>query len=174
MNLHTIELNYITSGAIDLILVGLFSQTKARTGSVGWNGVLWRFPCDEDLMKSGWKCQKQKMTGVLGWNGVRWGFMGWRPNEKWIKVPKAKDHRRVVSWWGFFCFFVFLGAYECVGLSFCKLLTLKKLMVLHLCNLCQGDWGAGVWFEFLMIFSNDGLNGNALVVDFEEGWWWRA
>jgi hypothetical protein len=52
-------------------------------------------------MKSGSKCQKQKMTGVLGWNGVQWGFMGWRPNEKRTKVPKAKDHRRVISWWVF-------------------------------------------------------------------------
>jgi hypothetical protein len=42
-------------------------------------------------------------------------------------------------------------------------------MVLHLCNICQGDGGAGVCFEFLMIFSNGGFNGNALVVDFEEG-----
>ncbi len=53
---------------------------------------------------------------------------------------------------------------------FCKLTTLEKLMVLHLCNLCQGDGGAGVCSEFLMIFGNGGFNGNALVVDFEEGW----
>ncbi len=53
---------------------------------------------------------------------------------------------------------------------FCKLMTmLEKLLMTHLCNLCQGDGGAGVCFEFLMTFSNGGLNGNALVVDFEEG-----
>jgi hypothetical protein len=46
---------------------------------------------------------------------------------------------------------------------------LEKLLMTHLCNLCQGDGGAGVCFEFLMTFSNGGLNGNALVVDFEEG-----
>jgi hypothetical protein len=43
-------------------------------------------------------------------------------------------------------------------------------MMLHLCNLCQGNRGAGVCFEFLMTFlAMVGSMENALVVDFEEG-----
>jgi hypothetical protein len=35
-------------------------------------------------------------------------------------------------------------------------MTLEKLMMLHLCNLCQGDGGAGVCFEFLMTLAMAG------------------
>jgi hypothetical protein len=66
-------------------------------------------PWDEDLMKSGSKCQKQKTIGEWLVDGI------------------------------FFFFFFFWGAFVGVGLCFCNLMRLKKLMVLHLCNLCQGD-----------------------------------
>jgi len=51
---------------------------------------------------------------------------------------------------------------------YCKLITSKKLVVLHLCNWCQGGGGVGVCFVFLMTFGDGGFDGDALVVNFEK------
>ncbi len=63
--------------------------------------------------------------------------------------------------------FSFLNGYECVFVC-CKFMLLKKLVVLHLCDLIRNDGRASFLFVVFMIFGDGEAQWHALVLEFEE------
>jgi len=63
--------------------------------------------------------------------------------------------------------FSFLNGYECVFVC-CKFMLLKKLVVLHLCDLIRNDGRANFLFVVFMIFGDWEAQRHALVLEFEE------
>jgi hypothetical protein len=64
--------------------------------------------------------------------------------------------------------FSFLNGYECVSVC-CKFMLLKKLVVLHLCDLIHKNGQANSLFVVFMIFGDGEAQQDALVLEFKEG-----